>query len=135
MKDNLPSAIMPQQPTNLTQNFQLAPNSQNNMRFANTIDDVIREVVYVDTPFFSRDMSVLWIKNSKNEIKSFELKEIVQKDEKDMKIEFLMAQIEELKKGSVNNEFTSISKNDTYDDESTQSKKPYNGKTNSRNDK
>lgn len=135
MKENLPNAIVPQQPTNLTQNFQLAPNSQNTIRFANTIDDVVKEIVYVDTPFFSKDMSVLWLKNSKNEIKSFELKEIVQKDEKDLKIEFLMAQIEELKKGSGNNEFTNISKNDTYDDESTQSKKSYNGKTNTRNDK
>lgn len=86
-------------PTNLTQNFQIAPTHASGMRYANSLDDVNREMVYVDTPFFSKDMSVVWIKNNKNEIKTYELHEIVPKDEKDIKIDFLMAQIEELKKG------------------------------------
>ena len=38
-------------------------------------------------------------KNTKGDIKTYELKEIVQKDEKDIQIEYLQAQIEELKKG------------------------------------
>ena len=87
-----------QQPTNLTQNFQLAPN-RDLMRYANTIDEVGKDVVTGDTPFFSRDMSVVWIKNTNGEIKTYELNEVVLKDEKDMKIDFLMAQIQELKKG------------------------------------
>ena len=87
-----------QQPTSINQTFQLAP-QQNGMRFANSLDDVNKEMVYGDTPFFSKDMSIVWIKNSKNEIKAYELNEIVPKDEKDIKIDFLLAQIEELKKG------------------------------------
>ena len=74
------------------------------MRYANSLEDVNREMVYVDTPFFSKDMSIVWVKNNKNEIKTYELHEIVPKDEKDIKIDFLMAQIEELKKGMIKNE-------------------------------
>ncbi len=90
-----------QQPTPITQNFQLAPTS--GMKFANTYDEVNKEMVYVDTPFFSKDMSVLWLKSSKGEIKTYELNEIIPKDEKDLKIELLQSQIEELK-GMIKNE-------------------------------
>ena len=87
----------------INQTFQLAP-THSGMRYANTFDEVIKESVYSDTPFFSKDMSVLWVKNAKGEIKTYELKELIQKDEKDLKIDYLMAQIEELKKGMINNE-------------------------------
>ena len=88
------------QPTNLTQNFQLSPSYT--MRFEDSIDGVQKERVMVDTPFFSKDMSILWVKNASGDIKTYELKEIIKKDEKDLKIEFLQAQIEELKKGVSN---------------------------------
>ena len=91
-----------QQQTPITQNFQLAPNSHT-MRYANTIDDVTKETVYFDTPFFSKDMSVLWIKSVNGNIKTYELNEILPKDEKDMQIEFLQSQIEELK-GMIKND-------------------------------
>ncbi len=94
----------PVQPTNLTQNFQLAPTSRDVIRYAGSIDEVQRDIVIGDTPFFSKDMSIVWIKNTKGEIKTYELNEIVPKDEKDIKIEFLMAQIEELKKEMKKNE-------------------------------
>lgn len=91
------------QPTpSINQTFQLAPNNHT-MKYANTIDDVNKEIVYLDTPFFSKDMSVLWIKNAKGDIKTYELSEIVPKDEKDMQIEYLQSQIEELK-GMIKNE-------------------------------
>ena len=96
MKNNSQPAI--------NQTFQLAPTHQGGMRYANTIDDVGKEVIYADMPFFSKDMSVVWIKNNKGDIKTYELKEIVPRDEKDIKIDFLMAQIEELKKGMIKNE-------------------------------
>lgn len=92
-----------QQPA-INQTFQLAPTHQGGMRYANSIEDVNREMVYADTPFFSKDMSVVWIKNNKNEIKTYELNEIIAKDDKDIKIDFLIAQIEELKKGIKSNE-------------------------------
>ena len=112
------------QPTNLTQNFQLAPNNQNGMRFANSIEEKQKSIITMDTPFFSNDMSVLWIKNAKGEIKSYELNEIIPKDEKDMQIELLMSQIQELK-GMIQNERVNanvvkseISTNTTTNDES-----------------
>lgn len=87
----------------INQTFQLAPTSHNGMKYANTIDDVSKEQVFFDTPFFSKDMSIVWIKNSKGDIKSYELEEIIPKDEKDLQIELLQAQIDELK-GKIEND-------------------------------
>ena len=86
-------------PTNLTQNFQIAPTNRDVIRYANSIDEVNRDMVIGDTPYFSKDMSVVWIKNTKGEVKTYELTEIIPKDDKDIKIEFLEAQIKELKEG------------------------------------
>ena len=107
MKNNTQPAI--------NQTFQLAPTHQGGMRYANTIDEVGKEVVYVDMPFFSKDMSVVWIKNNKGDIKTYELKEIVPMDEKDMQIQYLQSQIEELK-GMIKNDANvtnDVSKQDT----------------------
>lgn len=89
----------PQAPTNLTQNFQLAPTNRDVIKYATSIDEVQKDMVVGETPYFSKDMSVVWIKNTKGEIKTYELSEIIPKDNKDMQIEYLQAQIEELKKG------------------------------------
>lgn len=97
----------PQQPTNLTQNFQLTPTNNNVIRYATSIDEVNRDMVIGDTPYFSKDMSVVWIKNTKGEIKTYELTEIIPKDEKDLQIEFLQSQIEELK-GMIKNESNAV---------------------------
>lgn len=88
-----------QQPTNLTQNFQLTPQNNNVIRYAGSMEEVQRDMVIGDTPYFSKDMSVVWIKSTNGNIKTYELNEIIPKDEKDLKIEYLQAQIEELKKG------------------------------------
>jgi len=104
LKSQIPTQTM-QQPASLTQNFQLAPNNNLSvMRYSNSMDEVQKEVVIGDTPFFSKDMSVVWIKDAKNNIKTYELKEIIPKDNKDLQIEYLQAQIEELKRGMKNNE-------------------------------
>lgn len=110
----------------ITQNFQLATN--NGIKFANNIDEVKNEYVSIDTPYFSKDMAVLWVKKASGDVKTYELNEIVEKDEKDLKIEFLMAEIEELKKvkenesnvdsnESIKNEKSSTSKKDTRTNE------------------
>lgn len=88
----------------INQTFQLAPTHQNAMKYANSINDVNKESVVVDTPFFSNDMSVVWIKNAKGEVRTYELNEIVERDSKDFQIEFLQAQIEELRKEMKKNE-------------------------------
>ena len=92
----------PMQPTNLTQNFQLAPTNRDVIRYAGSLEEVQRDMVIGDTPYFSKDMSVVWIKNTKGDIKTYELKEIIPLDEKDMQIQYLQSQIEELK-GRINN--------------------------------
>jgi len=103
MKQRVQQQNVPQ-PTNLTQNFQIAPSTNREiMRYVNSINDVKKEIVIGDTPFFSRDMSVVWIKSPNNEIKAYEMNEIVEKDEKDIQIEYLQSQIEELK-GMIQNE-------------------------------
>lgn len=107
-----------QQPTNLTQNFQLAPTNRDVIRYASSIDEVQRDAVIGETPYFSKDMSVVWIKNTKGEIKTYELTEIIPKDSKDLQIELLQSQIEELKKEVRNNERTTtnvIAAEDTTD--------------------
>lgn len=104
MKQQIPQTPIPsQQPTNLTQNFQLAPNNNSVMRYADNIDEVKKNMVICDTPFFSKDMSVMWLKNTNGEITSYTLAEIIEKDEKDLIIESLQMQINEMK-GKVNNE-------------------------------
>lgn len=126
-----------QQPA-INQTFQLAPTHQGGMRYANTIDDVGKEVVYADMPFFSKDMSVVWIKNNKGDIKTYELKEIIPLDSKDMQIQYLQSQIEELK-GMIKNESNANNTNDdtkqdatstTKDDESTRTTAKKNKSTN-----
>lgn len=109
------------QPTNLTQNFQLAPQNRDVIKYAGSIDEVQRDMVIGDTPYFSKDMSVVWIKNTKGDIKTYELTEIIPKDEKDLQIEFLQSQIEELK-GMIKNESNAVVNEPVAD--ATQSEKP-----------
>ena len=106
------------QPANVTQNFQLAPTNRDVIKYANSIEEVQRDLVIGDTPYFSKDMSVVWIKNSKGDIKTYELSEIVPKDEKDLQIEYLQEQIEEMKKGMIINE-SNANVDEQYDETST----------------
>lgn len=115
MKSQIPNLQQPT-PTNLTQNFQLTP-QYNQMRYVNSLEDVKKEVVVVDTPFFSRDLSVLWLKNTKGDIRGFELNEIIPKDNKDMQIEFLQQQIEELRKEIKHNESINANVDESVEDE------------------
>lgn len=98
MRNQITQQPSPQQQPSINQTFQLAPTTQGTMRYVNTMDDVAKEMVFGDTPFFSKDMSVLWIKNNKNEIKTYELNEIVPRDEKDLMIENLKMQLDEMNK-------------------------------------
>ena len=107
-----------QVPTNLTQNFQIAPANREIIRYATSMEEVQRDMVIGDTPYFSKDMSVVWIKNTKGEIKTYELTEIIPKDDKDLKIEFLQSQIQELRK-----ELNNAKSNSSNDIEPSESKK------------
>lgn len=109
----------PMQP--ITQNFQIAPTNREVIRYANSMEEVQRDMVIGDTPYFSKDMSVVWIKNTKGDIKTYELTEIIAKDDKDIQIEMLQAQINEMK-GMISN----AKPNDEFTDEPTTSKKSSN---------
>lgn len=81
----------------ITQNFQLSP--INNFRIVSSKEDVDKEMVLNDTYFLGKELKDFWIKNSRGDVRSFELKEIIPKDEKDILIENLQKQIEELRGG------------------------------------
>lgn len=117
MKEQMQKPIQPQ-PTNLTQNFQLAPTNREIIKYATTIDEVQRDMVIGDTPYFSTDMSVVWIKNTKGEIRTYELNEIKPMDEKDIQIQYLQEQIEELK-GMVKNEPNATNDDPRFDEQNT----------------
>lgn len=125
LKSQIPQNNQPQQPTNLTQNFQLAPQNHDVIKYASSMEEVQRDMVIGDTPYFSKDMSVVWIKNTKGEIKTYELNEIIPLDEKDMQIQYLKSQIQELKgmianeRSNANDAATEISTNTTASDGTT----------------
>ena len=79
----------------ITQNFQLSPIS--NFKIVTAREDVDKEMVLNDTYFLGKDLKDFWIKNSRGDVRSFELTEIIPKDEKDILIEKLQKQIEEMK--------------------------------------
>ncbi len=79
----------------INQTFQLAP-TNNGIKFVNGIDDVQKELAIYETPFINKDYSTLWIKNAKGEIRIFNLEEVIPKDEKDLIIEKMQLQIDEL---------------------------------------
>lgn len=120
-----------QQPTPITQNFQLAPSQNNNgIKYAENIEEVKKELVFADTLFVNKEYTLLWYKNASGEVKTYGLKEIIELDEKDQKIAELEAKINALVKEIEKNE-QSVNRND---DGTTTIKKSTNGKSNKSSD-
>lgn len=116
-----------QQTAPITQNFQLAPNQPNqNIKYASSTEDVRKELVFADTLFVNKEYTLLWYKNASGEIKNYELKEIIELDEKDKKIADLEAKINMLVKEKENEQYVNENANGT-----TTVKKSSNGKSNS----
>lgn len=96
----------PQMPTNLTQNFQLAPQPTNNeiqAKYVNNIDDVKNTFVMTTGLFVNKEMNTLWFKNVNGDIRTFNLQEIIEQDPKDIEIQRLRNEIENMK-GMILNE-------------------------------
>lgn len=110
-----------QQPS-INQTFQIAPTNREVIRYASSMEEVQRDMVIGDTPYFSKDMSVVWIKNTKGDIKTYELTEIIAKDDKDILISNLQLQIEELRKEIKDN----AKSNDDNANEPVKNEKPTN---------
>lgn len=92
---------MPMQQPQIHQNFQLAPNlntSELESKYANTIEEVKNTFVIKTGIFVNKDFSVLWLKNINGEIRTFSLNEIVEKDVKDIEIEKLKYELDNMKK-------------------------------------
>lgn len=113
------------QATPITQNFQLAPNQNNGIKYVNSIEDVRKELVFADTLFVNKEYTQLWVKNASGEMKTYELKEIIEKDPKDLKIAELEAKIDMLIKEKENEQYVNENANGT-----NSSKKSTNGKSN-----
>lgn len=107
MRDRIDRQLNQMQPqtnqqTPITQNFQLAPTkSSDSIRYVNGVEDVEKELVFGDSLFVNKNFTNMWLKNAKGEIRDFEITEIFKKDEKDLEIEQLKAQVNELK-GMIN---------------------------------
>lgn len=114
------------QTTPITQNFQLAPNQNSQgIKYVNTIEDVKKELVFADTLFVNKEYTQLWYKNASGEIKTYELKEIIELDEKDRKIADLEAKIDMLVKEREHEQYVNENVNG-----STSNKKSTNSKSN-----
>lgn len=91
---------VPQQPTNLTQNFQLAPMQQQNdlqAKYVNNVDEVKNTFVMREGLFLNKEKNTLWIKDINGNIKSYSLTEIIESDPKDIEINNLKREIENMK--------------------------------------
>lgn len=92
--------MQPQMPTNLTQNFQLAPNPTNNeleSKYVNNIDEVKNTFVMKTGVFINKDFTSLWIKDVTGNIRTFNTEEVIELDPKDKEILMLKKQIEDMK--------------------------------------
>lgn len=92
-----------QQPAPITQNFQIAPSTNNNgIQFVENDEQVKKALVFNDSLFVNKNFNTLWFKNVSGSVKKYELKEIVELDEKDVMIAELMAKIKKLESGEIN---------------------------------
>lgn len=113
-----------QQPTVINQTFQSSPNSVAGLKHVNSIEDAEKELTVVETAFVTNDYTQLFIKNAKGEIRTFDMFEVIPKDEKDKIIEQLRSENNKLK-GMIKNESTNATNDeqgDTIIDKSTKTK-------------
>ena len=106
----------------ITQNFQLAPQPTNNeiqAKYVNNIDDVKNTFVMTTGLFVNKEINTLWFKNVNGDIRTFNLQEIIEQDERDLEIQRLRNEIENMK-GMIANE----SNNSNVDGEVTNEKSP-----------
>ena len=92
--------IQNQQPVPITQNFQLAPNPNNNeleSKYVNNIDEVKNTFVMKTGVFINKDFTSLWVKDVTGNIRTFKTEEVIELDPKDKEIQTLKNEIERMK--------------------------------------
>lgn len=91
----------PMQQSPITQNFQITPQNSNpselQSAYVNNIDEVKNIFMTRNGIFVNKDLSTLWFKNTEGNIRTFTLAEVIEKDEKDIEIDNLKKQLEEMK--------------------------------------
>ena len=85
----------------ITQNFQLAPQNINpnelQSAYANNIEEVKNIFMIKNGIFVNKDLTSAWFKDTEGKIKTFSLIEVIEKDEKDLEIENLKNEINQMK--------------------------------------
>ena len=122
-------------PTNLTQNFQLAPNPTNNeleSKYANNIDEVRNTFVMKTGVFLNKELNTLWIKNTNGDIRTFELNELVEIDPKDREIAILKQELEKMKEMISNESNVNNSDNDGADESKKSARIPVRKQSNAK---
>lgn len=122
-------------PTNLTQNFQLAPNPTNNeleSKYVNNIDEVKGIFVMKTGVFLNKELNTLWIKNTNGDIRTFELNEIIQTDPKDEEINNLRQELQRMKEMIANESNVNNSNNDESNESKTTTKLSGRSKSNAK---
>lgn len=122
-------------PTNLTQNFQLAPNPTNNeleSKYVNNIDEVKGIFVMKTGVFLNKELNTLWIKNTNGDIRTFELSEIIQTDPKDEEINNLRQELQRMKEMIANESNVNNSDNDESNESKNATKLSNNKRTNAK---
>lgn len=94
--------MQPQQmPTSLTQNFQLAPQNVNpnelQSAYVNNIDEVKNIFMTKNGIFINKDLTSAWFKDTEGKVRVFSLIEVIEKDEKDIEIENLKNEINQMR--------------------------------------
>ena len=122
-------------PTNLTQNFQLAPNPNNNeleSKYVNNIDEVKGIFVMKTGVFLNKELNTLWIKNTNGDIRTFSLQEIVEIDPKDKEIQMLRNELEKMKEMISNESNVNNTDHDGADESKNATKLSNNKRTNAK---
>ena len=82
------------------QSFQLAPQnsfSEIQAKYVSDINDVKNTFVMSTGIFINKDMNTLWLKNINGEIRTFSLNEVIEQDPKDIEINNLKQELENMK--------------------------------------
>lgn len=92
---------MQQQTPAINQTFQITPNASNandlEGKIAKDYEEVKNMLVMKTAVFLNSDYTTAWIKDVSGNIRTFELNEVIELDEKDKQIIALQKQIDEMK--------------------------------------
>ena len=84
----------------ITQNFQIAPTQNNSdleSKYVENIDEVKSTFVMKTGIFLTKDLKTIWIKDVTGNIRTFETNEVIELDEKDVEINNLKIELENMK--------------------------------------